>query len=120
MTDDVTRRPWWRWMAGMLDELGCRVVWVVDGDVCAIDQEGERCRLGPGAAPDPTDPATLGCLLALARELWGSPGLHVSPHVDVVTDKEGWAVRVPGLWFGVEATEWSALVAACDAAWGRR
>jgi hypothetical protein len=29
--------------------------------------------------PDLTDPATLGCLLALVREAWGDPGMFVRP-----------------------------------------
>ena len=117
MTDDVTRRPWWRWMAGMEDEYGCRVVCVVDGHAWAIDQEGERCGLGPAASPAPTDPATLGCLLALARELWGDPtaGTWWSDCDEV------WYVRAgPAYMTSSGPTEWSALVAACDAAWGRR
>ena len=136
MTDDVTRRLWWRWMAGMVDQHGRRVIEVGAGrneavpvewsdaiacDVVEMYEHPDDARAEwEDAIPDPTDPATLGCLLALARELWRSPGLNVSPHVDIISGKEGWSVRVPGLWFEVGDTEWSALVAACDAAWGRR
>ena len=63
--------------------------------------------------PDLTDYATLGCLLALVREAWGEPTLHV------------WYSRQLGLWvvsangqeIGVhETTEAAALVAALEAA----
>ena len=32
------------------------------------------------AIHDLQDRATIGCLLALAREVWGDPGLHACPH----------------------------------------
>lgn len=32
----------------------------------------------PGALPDFTDPATLGCLLSLVREAWGDPEMHLA------------------------------------------
>lgn len=93
MTDPWTPPKNWRWMDGML------AVWPVDGScwrvvevaedmmpvrVIAVDdyalnawglagQPGAAGRL----APDLTDPATVGCLLALARELWGDPHMCV-------------------------------------------
>lgn len=54
----------WRWMPGMADTWGGRVR---EGD--GID----RIK----ALPDLTDPATLGCLLALVREAWGDPKAYV-------------------------------------------
>jgi hypothetical protein len=67
------------------------------------------------AVPDLTDPATLGCLLALVRESWGVC-VHVAPDT-------GWHVRRAVLPNGstinlgiVEATEAAALVAALEAA----
>jgi hypothetical protein len=47
----------WRWMPGMLTDVGERVT-----DVGAFYL---------GTLPDLSDPATLGCLLALVREAWG-------------------------------------------------
>jgi len=48
----------WRWLPGMADCHGRRL------------REGDW--LDPAAEfPDLTDPATLGCLLALVREAWG-------------------------------------------------
>jgi hypothetical protein len=69
-----------------------------------------------GTIPDLTDPATLGCLLALVREAWGEPILSVA-----------WA---GGRWYVVQrilrsvhalrwidtATEAEALVAALEIA----
>ena len=52
----------WRWMPGMADLWGGRVR---EGD--GIDRIQ--------ALPDLTDPATLGCLLALVRDAWGDPYL---------------------------------------------
>jgi hypothetical protein len=49
----------WRWMPGMgmLTDVGERVT---DPTICYL-----------GTLPDFSDPATLGCLLALVREAWG-------------------------------------------------
>jgi hypothetical protein len=63
------------------------------------------------AWPDLTDPATLGCLLALVREAWGDPSMHCAPDLE-----SGWWT----LW-GIKhderaPTEAAALVAALEAA----
>ena len=89
--------PRWRWMGGMF--------WVADG--CCPEchgaggfrwheadgsENGQECPCAGrlphypgfavghdmgGAIPDLTDPATLGCLLALVREAWNNLDLHV-------------------------------------------
>ena len=122
--------PRWRWMPGMLgvhevyryDRLYGRILeidakegpmWVGSGDVFHP--------LEDGTYPDLTDPATLGCLLALVREAWG-------PEATVSVNISGfWAVggaRIQkgksaghtinlGIW---KLTEVEALVAALEVA----
>jgi len=65
----------WRWMAGMLRGDGFRCTWVDEDERelaaptwCANGIEWLNRRAGPKDLPDLTDPATLGCLLALVRE----------------------------------------------------
>ena len=95
MTDEQTalaRRavacPKWRWMPGMRTTRGERVVgasceywgarlWV---SLLGSDSAGgvfvrSFCDSSGSCLPDLTDPATLGCLLALVREAWGDPFL---------------------------------------------
>lgn len=67
--------PRWRWMSGMLRTGGTRL--------CKYDGRGRWTALKGKAIcyvftgiPDLTDPATLGCLLALVREVYGSPSLY--------------------------------------------
>jgi hypothetical protein len=105
----------WRWMRGMITNLGERV--------CNVDNEDDPKHvfvLTPGhfirslsaseRTPRLDDPATLGCLLALVREAAREPGFSVR--------------MVAGYWYAdgnglaVQAceTEAEALVAALEAA----
>jgi hypothetical protein len=61
----------WYWMPGMRIAVGARV----SDRTLAIELD---------SLPDLTDPATLGCLLALVREAWGDP------HASVWYDSEYW------------------------------
>ena len=69
--------------------------------------------------PDVTDPATLGCLLALVRETWDDEGAYAMQRS--VSERGGWAlwacppgdVNIPR---GTGATEAEALVAALESA----
>jgi hypothetical protein len=65
--------------------------------------------------PDLSDPATLGCLLALVREAWGEPRTAVVP-----LSGDRWGVAIPNVLRQSPAhkgaTEAEALVAALEAA----
>lgn len=77
----------WRWMPGMLVRYGGGEAWhrLTDGD--GHGYPFRHCPPNPREAwPDLTDPATLGCLLALVREAWSDPGVSV------------WYDRRVGLW----------------------
>lgn len=73
----------------------------------------------PGDAfPDLTDPATLGCLLALVREAWTSPHAsvlspkaHDSKHPGLIGK---WVVRSGGVLCFSGATEAEALIVALE------
>ena len=121
----------WRWMPGMLvitthnyhrpariesldgDTYGLTVIPHADGPVFAGHHEygitGEFPR--GSSVPDLSDPATLGCLLALVREAWGK-------HTIVDYARYGWSVYAPtGDAVGASCkSEAHALVAALEAA----
>lgn len=81
----------WRWLPGMrTPEVLQAPPWTLplwDNAVVLTAHEGEPVRvctilgkvrdLHPGAVPDLTDAATLGCLLALVRETWRCPTVYV-------------------------------------------
>ena len=128
----------WRWMPGMLAK---HPNWM-DYRVCEVGLTGMfgACRYASpmggvdravvalpvptssDVLPDLTDPATLGCLLALVREAWGDPYVYVlscAPDWFTVCSPaaEGgkWLSRPP-IDGSIEA---EALVAALEAAEGR-
>jgi len=89
----------------------------------ALPPKADRCQrdgqIIVGRLPDLSDPATLGCLLALVREAWGDP------HVYVLACASDWfTVCSPnaegGKWIAHPpidgSTEAEALVVALDAA----
>lgn len=101
----------WRWMPGMR--------WVND-PAKPLTSEGDEGRHEYGytppkyGIPDLSDPATLGCILALVRKAHGAPFLQVSVSI---SREHGYrfecAPRHRGAW--VESEE-KALVAALEAA----
>ena len=71
--------PRWRWMPGMrafLPAMG-----EMRGLAYRVPEGPTLIEAAPndGWWPDLTDPATLGCLLALVREAWGRPAIVVVP-----------------------------------------
>ena len=112
----------WRWMPGMLTAWGTRVI-RVDPDNYVV---GFHTRLAFASLvedddlPDLTDPATLGCLLALVREALKPRGLGFT--LCLANTGAGWQLGylAGGEWFSPRGTihrsEVEALVAALEAA----
>lgn len=113
----------WRWVPGMLSEKGLRVH-RRDDDGYVVGYYADLSYIAecvPGSLPDFTDPATLGCLLALVREAWGneaSVSLNISSFWAVGGAKiqkgksAGQTINL-GIW---KLTEAEALVAALEGA----
>jgi hypothetical protein len=103
----------WRCMPGMLRQDGCRYtgmgMWANGARLTEEDVEVDA----PDQWPDLTDPATLGCLLALVREAWGDPAIYAS------TENDGtWGVfnTGDGIVTHKHDSEAEALVAALEGA----
>jgi hypothetical protein len=113
----------WRWMDGMFTACGLRVCEAVKATAtqcaCVIghrsaptrDSDGWYDGDDAGMIPDLNDPATIGCLLALAREAWGDRALCVFGE-----SCQDWTIWKSGVWttrlFYSAQTEAEALAAA--------
>ena len=117
----------WRWMPRMVDQLGRTVLAVRDGMCLCAWWTGPAGAEQPASgwvrfeqmgAPDFDDPATVGCVLALVREVWADPSVYVAPCTELHADGTSpvWFVytgrgRGP---IGTGPTEAAALVAALE------
>jgi len=122
---DLTKRAvackHWKWMPGML-ALGhgkCRIIEVVEGEPYFYS-DGYRFPL-VNDFPDFEDAATLGCLLALVRQVWDVN--HIFTRYSEYVEGGEWDVPVRVQQKGYRtvvffkgATEVEALVAALEAA----
>ena len=124
-----------RWLPGMLTDEGLRVV--------TVNEEHRYLHVHPGSLllptqgytlPDLTDPATVGCILALVREAWGQPEMccwrSIAPGLGVYLAlvreawgqdeafcyRERWCVETPQGGYVYGASEAEALVAALESA----
>lgn len=93
----------WRWLPG--------AHWILPGTI--LNGRYRGILLDSDVVPDLTDPATLGCLLALVRDAHSLPALCTKLH-----DVLGWIVTCSGdpLKSVYGDTEPEALVAALEAA----
>lgn len=127
----------WRWMAGMrtlggtvhtrpvvvlvADDNSMPVEWAAPPSdahrhevMSAYGNPGWRDDQWERALPDLTDPATLGCLLALVREAWDIPEMGTRGHNEVCDE---WVVAHCGGPITMPITiEAAALVAALEGA----
>jgi len=113
----ATRSRYWRWTPGMIDTFG-RTNTEAGWHTPPVARE--RINAEPLAIrlPDLTHPATLGCLVALVREIWKDPFLYSSWGPDarrweVLTVPSGKNEVFPEL-IGQGATEAASWVAALE------
>jgi hypothetical protein len=122
----VVACPRWRWMPGMRwivevaggQSLGDRSGLILT-EWDAVDDGGRVFRFGhPAMLPDLSDPATLGCLLALVREAWCDAEIAIVRERDlawIVCHSLCNAMLYDGRYIR-GSTEAEALVAALEAA----
>lgn len=111
----------WRWMPGMLTTDDFRITAINPDGL----PHGEYSQVGPllwkinaEDMPDLTDPATLGCLVALLRKAWDSPMLNTVQERGIgwiVADSLCCSMLANGRYYRGD-TEAEALIAALEAA----
>lgn len=90
----------WRWMRGMSMTDECLVTNVAHNVPTVLAPQG---RHGKDELPDLTDPATLGCLLALVREAWRCPTAYARQGSTRRASDDVLAWEVCDLWLDAEA-----------------
>ena len=81
----------WKWMRGMNTTTGDTFIAFADADEAYwLAHPDDPCEVDPiaGLLPDLSDPATLGCLLALVREAWGDASKLWNGYVEVQRDHQ--------------------------------
>jgi len=109
----------WRWMRGMTSMEGGTFIAYTDCDEAFwLMHPDDGCDSEPVAwrLPDLTDPATLGCLLALVREAYGDPYASIWYSADHNHSGDRWSYYSKVFSFSGHATEAEALVAALEGA----
>ncbi len=129
-TQDLARRAvackHWRWMPGMQTQDFTRVCYDTGYSARGWDEWDNTCSecdggivtLTSACLPEFSDPATLGCLLALVREAWGSPMLNTVQERGIgwiVADSLCCSMLANSRYYRGQ-TEAEALVAALEAA----
>lgn len=99
VTQQLAAHPNFRWMRGMREHRPdyssshyAVVIWVAEDGVAEVyDTAGGLSSSQPYTYPDIADAATKGCLLVLARELWGVRGQNTDWCDGDEQDPEMWA-----------------------------
>lgn len=127
---NIAQEPWFRWMDGMVDTDGSRVCDVYSGIVDASNPSAEypsdaMHTLPNDAIPDLNDPATIGCLTALMRELLGEPSAYVMPiYAPNAHNRHMWQIKASRFLGPImqesHRSEAAAIIAACRWAWTNR
>lgn len=113
LTNRAVACPKWRWMPGMRTVRD-------DGHGFHIGCTVAASKVKPEWLPDLTDPATLGCLLALVREAWDMPtGLTVTYSSDLGLWRVSWSGATHGGWCGQGKIEAEALINALENAFSK-
>ena len=86
--------PGFRWMPGMVDVEGYRLLIAYDDGSFRICIHDEAFDSGCMSLPDLTDPATLGCVLAMVREALNDPSLYLDCYAEQPPSQAlRWAVK---------------------------
>ncbi|NBW13110.1 MAG: hypothetical protein EBR82_34325, partial [Caulobacteraceae bacterium] len=105
-----------------VEPLRFRVVWLTEDMIGESDQTSYFWKNVPDIFPDLSDPATIGCLLALVREAWPAGEATTNVHANYSPERghyRQWSCYycTGGDWRQALAdTEAEALVAALEAA----